>query len=173
MDRIAPTRRPHARVQGYQRWHELMFSHGQVPEAVLRPHVPRPLGLDAFEGRCFVGVVAFTMQNVRPFRWAPPIPSFGEINVRTYVHHEGAEPGVFFFSLDAASSLVVWAARKFWGLPYHRASIETTLDGGVHRYACKRSATDVVFQAEARVGDALPMPEPGTLEFFLCERYQF
>lgn len=176
MDRISPTRRPQASAQGYQRWHQLLFSHWEVPEAVLRPHVPAALGLDRFEGRCFVGVVSFTMQNVRPLRWAPSIPGareFGEINLRTYVEHAGQEPGVYFFSLDAASSLVVWAARSFWGLPYHRARVDVHVADQVHRYVCARSGTPVRFEAEAHVGEALTAPAPGSLEFFLCERYQF
>jgi uncharacterized protein YqjF (DUF2071 family) len=126
MDRAAPTHRPPGRAQGFQRWHRLLFTHWEVPETVLRPLVPSRLTLDMFDGRCYVGVVAFTMQNVRPTLWAPSIPSateFGEINLRTYVHVDGTEPGVFFFSLDAGSRLVVWTARKFWGLPYHHADI--------------------------------------------------
>lgn len=94
MDRLAPTRRPRARAQGFQRWHRLLFSHWVVPESVLRPLVPARLSLDTFEGRCFVGVVAFTMQHVKPWLWAPVIPggAFGEINLRTYAQIGAAEP---------------------------------------------------------------------------------
>jgi uncharacterized protein YqjF (DUF2071 family) len=176
MDRIAPTRRPAGRAQGTQRWHELLFSHWQVPASVLRPMVPAGLELDAFDGRCFVGVVSFSMQNVRPLGWAPGLPGardFGEINLRTYVHHRGEEPGVFFFSLDAASSLVVWAARSFWGLPYQRASVQTQVQGRSYAYRSLRRSPAVAFEARAEVGDALPAPAPDSLEFFLCERYQF
>jgi len=174
MDRIAPTRRPARRVQGTQRWHELLFSHWEIPASVLRPLVPAALELDTFEGRCFVGVVAFTMQNVRPLRWAPPLPGareFGEINLRTYVHHRETEPGVFFFSLDAASSLVVWAARTFWGLPYFRADVSAHAEGADYRYRSTRGATR--FEASARVGAPLAAAAPDSLEYFLCERYQF
>lgn len=176
MDRIAPTRRPAGRAQGSQRWHELLFSHWEVPASVLRPRVPASLELDAFDGRCFVGVVSFSMQNVRPFGWAPSVPgarSFGEINLRTYVHHRGQEPGVFFFSLDAASSLVVWAARNFWGLPYFRAAVQTEVQDQTYSYRSQRRAQTVAFEARARVAEALPEPAPDSLEFFLCERYQF
>jgi uncharacterized protein len=174
MDRITPTTRPARRAQGFQRWHRLLFSHWEMPEAALRALVPERLSLDAFEGRYFVGVVSFTMKNVRPFLWAPSIPTatdFGEINLRTYVHIEGREPGVFFFSLDAASTLVVRVARAFWGLPYYRADIEIQDSQPDISYACQRGA--LAFRAEARIGEALPTPEPDSLEYFLCERYQF
>jgi uncharacterized protein YqjF (DUF2071 family) len=176
MDRITPTLRPGGPPQGFQRWHRLLFSHWEVPGAALRALVPNTLELDTFEGRFYVGVVAFTMQNVRPLRWAPSIPGateFGEINVRTYVHHAGREPGVYFFSLDAASTLVVWAARAFWGLPYHRATISIQDSPSDLSYQCTRGRGSLAFCAQARVGAALPAPAVNTLEYFLCERYQF
>ena len=174
MDRRTPTLRPAGPPQGFQRWHRLLFSHWEVPEAALRALVPQSLELDAYDGRFYVGVVAFTMQNVRPLRWAPSIPTateFGEINVRTYVHHEGREPGVYFFSLDAASALVVWAARTFWGLPYHRAAIRIQDAPPEAQYQCTRGT--LAFSAQAHIGAALPPPPTDSLEYFLCERYQF
>jgi uncharacterized protein YqjF (DUF2071 family) len=87
MDRVGPTLRPPGAPRGFQRWHRLLFSHWEVPESVLRPLVPHRLGLDSFEGRYFVGVVAFTMQKVRPWLWAPPIPTATTL-CRARVHHE-------------------------------------------------------------------------------------
>ena len=176
MDRVTSTQRPPGRAQGFQRWHGLLFSHWEVPAEALRPLVPAALELDAFEGKYYVGVVAFRMQRVRPFLALPPVPTayeFGEINLRTYVHLGGREPGVFFFSLDAASSLVVWAARAFWGLPYHRSDVETRYRESEVDYAMTRRATKLEWKARATIGVALPASEPGTLEYFLAERYQF
>jgi uncharacterized protein len=175
MDRLAPTRRPAQRAQGSQRWHRLLFAHWEVSADVLRPLIPRRLGLDAFHGRHYVGVVAFTMQNVRPIAWAPPFPSareFGEINLRTYVHLDGQEPGVHFFSLDASSSLVVRVARAFWGLPYFRSQVDIEDQTAVLSYQALRDRSAVAFAAQARIGSPL-MASPDSLEFFLCERYQF
>ena len=63
-----------------QTWHRVLFAHWTVPPAVVRAHVPALPGLSAFP----------------------------EINVRTYVTLAG-KPGVYFFSLDAANALAVWA----------------------------------------------------------------
>lgn len=177
MDRLRPRQRPAGRAQGSQRWHSLLFSHWEVPEQLLRPLVPGTLGLDAYDGRYYIGVVAFTMQRVRPYWYLPAFPTareFGEINVRTYVHLDGREPGVYFFSLDAASSLAVWAARTFWSLPYFKAEIAAHNGAASASYTCRRHTPELSFDAHADLGrTALPAPEPASLPFFLCERYQF
>src|SRR5215212_7393217 len=123
MDRIAPTRRPEDRPAGFQRWRHLLFLHWEVPAAAVQALLPAELDVDTFEGRAYVGVVPFTMRDVSPW-WSPSVPgisNFDELNVRTYVHYKGSEPGVWFFSLDAASTLAVAAARAGWSLPYYRA----------------------------------------------------
>ena len=81
--------------------------------ALLRPLIPQRLSIDTFDGRAFVGLVPFTMQGIR-LAYFPPVPgttAFHETNVRTYVHLEGRDPGVWFMSLDAANALAVRVAR--------------------------------------------------------------
>src|SRR4029079_6984491 len=126
MDRIAPTVRPDDRPAGFQRWRTLLFLHWEVPAEAIAALIPEGLSVDTFEGRAYIGVVPFTMRDVSPW-WSPSVPgisNFHELNVRTYVHKGGENPGVWFFSLDAASSIAVIAARAGWHLPYHRASME-------------------------------------------------
>jgi len=176
MDRLGPTRRPAGPAQGSQRWDRLLFSHWEVPASVLRPLVDARLGLDDFQGRCLVGLVAFEMQRVRPFRWLPSVPGatrFAEVNLRTYVHLDGAEPGVYFFSLDAASALTVWAARRGWGLPYRRADFPLHQDDGAKVAWSARRRGGGGLEAAFDIGEALPASLPGSLAFFLTERYQF
>ena len=174
IDRLAPTRRPDGHPVGYQKWRALSFLHWRVPASALRPLVPAALALDAFDGSCFVGVVPFTMQGVRP-AWAPPVPwlsRFHETNVRTYVHLEGRDPGVWFFSLEAANRLAVWLARRGWGLPYQHArmSLSTRADGKVV-YASARRAGGAICNATTRPLASPRAATPGTLEHFLIERY--
>ena len=174
IDRIAPTRRPTGRLAGYQKWRELSFLHWRVPASVLRPLVPAALELDTFDGECFVGVVPFTMRGVRPW-WAPPMPgvsSFHETNVRTYVHFAGRDPGVWFFSLEAANRLAVWLARTFWHLPYHHArmTLERRADGA-RAYDSVRRDRDAVCRVTCTPSSAPSPAVPGTREHFLAERY--
>jgi uncharacterized protein YqjF (DUF2071 family) len=177
IDRIEPTRRPSRPAQGRQRWRTLLFLHWEVPVETLRPLVPERLTIDTFEGRAFVGLVPFTMQGVRPWRWAPPVPgagSFHETNVRTYVYLEGAGPGVWFFSLDAASSLAVLAGRRLWRLPYCRADMQLYVVSDAVEYRARRmwpEPNKAALDLPYRVGERLEASAPGTLQHFLAERY--
>lgn len=173
MDRIAPTRRPSGPVRGYQRWRTLGFFHWEVPVEALRPLVPESLDIDTFEGRAYVGVVPFRMEGVRP-RWAPQAVAFDflETNVRTYVHVGGADPGVFFFSLDAESFIAVKAARIGWSLPYFYSSMQLEREGTEVRYGLQRKDEPAAsLSARWRIGELLGASEPDTFEHWLVERY--
>lgn len=177
IDRISPTRRPSGRVVMYQTWSELLFLHWVIPAEQILPHLPPGLELDTFEGRAYVGLVPFTMTGVRPV-WSPSVPplsNFHETNVRTYVHYEGRNPGVWFFSLDAANSIAVRIARAVWKLPYHFARMELNKTaGGVIDYTTERLwPGPLPGKCEVRHSPAGPVfhAEPGTLEHFLAERY--
>jgi len=174
VDRIAPTQRPQGPPQGFQRWQTLLFLHWEVPVSALRPLLPPELSIDTFEDHAYVGLVPFTMRGVRPLRILPAIPGtadFHETNVRTYVLHKGRDPGVWFFSLDAANRLAVFAARTFFHLPYHYADMELKQDGAALRYRSRRRTGDARLELQYTIGQELPPSEPGTLQFFLAERY--
>jgi uncharacterized protein YqjF (DUF2071 family) len=160
----------------YQTWDSLLFMHWRVPEEVLRPLIPEALSIDKFYGSAWLAVTPFTLNNVRPI-YTPPLPwvsDFHEINVRTYVHLNG-EPGVWFFSLDASSTLPVLAARAVYHLPYHDADIKFETDGGNLAFAMNRNGGKpfACFNARWSVGHGMAESLPGSLEFFLTERYCF
>ena len=176
MDRISPTRRPGDRVVMYQKWRTLLFLHWEVPAGLLSGLLPPGLTLDTYEGRAFIGLVPFTMKGVRP-AWLPPfapLSDFHETNVRTYVHHEGKDPGVWFFSLDAANSIAVRLARAWFKLPYHFARMELTRQAQAVSYRSERLwPAPLPGRCEVRcepTGEAAGST-PGTLQHFLVERY--
>jgi uncharacterized protein len=155
-----------------QTWCDLLFAHWPVPAAALRRVVPPELELDLWEGEGWLGVVPFRMERIRPRRGiaVPILSATPEINVRTYVTVHG-KPGVYFFSLDAASALVVWGARRFFGLPYYRARMEARAEGDAVRYRSRRVAGSAGFHGWYRpVGEVRHAPA-GTLEHWLTERY--
>jgi uncharacterized protein YqjF (DUF2071 family) len=156
----------------YQSWGKLLFMHWPIPMGAIRHLIPERLAIDMFEGEAWVSLTPFTIWDARPI-FTPPLPwisDFHEINVRTYVHLDGV-PGVWFFSLDANSLVAVMAARTFFHLPYHNASISLEQQGDTIIYESSRDDAPAVFVATWAVGTALPRAEPSSLEFFLTERY--
>jgi uncharacterized protein YqjF (DUF2071 family) len=158
-----------------QSWHDLLFAHWPVDAAMLRSHIPADLKIDTFDGHAWLGIVPFSMSDVR-LRWAPPLPglsAFPELNVRTYVTAQD-KPGVWFFSLDAASALAVAAARISFHLPYFRARMLCRETGGWIQYESRRThrgAPSAVLDARYRPTSERCKAPRGTLEHFLTERY--
>lgn len=173
LDRIAPTRRPPGPNAGTQRWRELLFVHWAFAPELVRPLVPPSFELDLWQGRAWVGLVPFRMEATRA-SWMPRRTGldFLETNVRTYVHRSGA-PGVYFFSLEAASWLAVRAARLVWGLPYRHAEMTAERQGDRVRYRSRRLDDDraPTLAVDYELGELVGPSPPGTLEHFLLERY--
>lgn len=176
IDRESPKVRPAGPRSAFHRWQQLTFIHWEVPADLLRPLIPAELTLDTFEGRAFIGLVPFTMRDIR-LRFLPPWPGmidFHETNVRTYVHHRGGVPGVWFFSLDAASRTCVLGARATYHLPYHFARMNLDAKEDVVRYESERlwpAPRPAVGRVATRIGRSIGSAAKGTLEDFLCERY--
>jgi uncharacterized protein YqjF (DUF2071 family) len=157
----------------HQSWDCLLFLHWKVEPALLRSFIPEPLSIDTFEGNAWLTISPFTIYDVRP-AFLPRLPvdfGFHELNVRTYVHLDG-DSGVWFFSLDANSSLAVYGARMFYYLPYFTASIDFDPGSEKKTFISRRSDQTARFSAAWQVGASLTAAEPGTLDFFLVERYQ-
>jgi uncharacterized protein YqjF (DUF2071 family) len=141
-----------------QRWRDVLFLHWAVPPEALKPLVP--LELDLFEGRAWLGVVAFEMTHNRLL--GLPLPPLLEVNVRTYV-----KGGVYFLSLDASNAFAVWLGRLWYGLPYSRARMSIQREGESVRFESRRKGAEFV----ARYHPAGPVAPAGPLERFLVERY--
>ncbi|MBY0457666.1 MAG: DUF2071 domain-containing protein [Gemmataceae bacterium] len=164
---------PHGRWTWRQRWCDLLFAHWPVPAAELRRLVPESLTIQEHGGTSWVGVVPFRMEGVmrRPLPDLPWVSAFPELNVRLYVERDG-KPGVWFLSLDATNPLAVWAAKRFFHLPYHRARIDVAPEGGGFRYRSRRvRGPAAAFGATYRKSSEAFEPKPGSLEAFLVERY--
>jgi uncharacterized protein len=156
-------------------WLDLLFAHWSFEPGLIRGLVPAGLELDTFEGRAWVGVVPFRMANTGPrgLNWLPGVSAFPELNVRTYVVAEG-KPGVWFFSLDAASTAAVVAARIGFDLPYFRAVMSCQAREGWIEYRsqrCHRGAPPGAFVGRYRGVGAPYCSRAGTLEHWLTERY--
>ena len=155
-----------------QTWDSLLFAHWEVDAAELRRVMPPQLPLDLFEGRAFVGVTPFVVRGLR-LHGTPPVPlvsSFPELNVRTYVELDG-KPGIHFLSLDAGSAAAVLAARRTYRLPYFRARMYAR-EGEQVAYSSRRlHGPPARFRATYRPAGPAFNAAPGSLDWFLTERY--
>jgi uncharacterized protein YqjF (DUF2071 family) len=156
-----------------QTWNDLLFVHWRVAADRLTRLVPHGLEVDRYDGSAWLGIAPFRLTGLR-LRGTAPLPwlsTFPELNVRTYLTI-GDKPGIWFFSLDAASRLAVEAARRLYKLPYFHARMSAErrtggieyssarLDGGGREFRGRYRPTGDVFNAE-----------PASLEWFLTERY--
>jgi uncharacterized protein YqjF (DUF2071 family) len=163
-----------------QRWNDLLFAHWPVPAASLAPLLPEGLEIDIFQGSAWLGVMPFWMDRIK-VRGLPPIPgarSFPDLSLRTYVREErSGTPGVFCLSLDSNNLLAVGVGRAIYRLPYHWAEmrLEQRTEREFSFYSRRRLAEQpAVFRARYRgLGPSRRLLEshPGTLEYFLIERY--
>ena len=171
MDRVLATKRPNLSIAGTQTWSDLLFLHWPVDTELLQSLLPKGLTVDICQGQAYIGIVPFMMYDVRPW-WIPKWCAFNflETNVRTYVHHNGEHPGVYFFSLDAASWLAVQAARIGWSLPYFHAkmTMQKQKENTLYEMTRKQEARLRVQYQQLHDVDS---SNPESLEFFLAERY--
>lgn len=152
-----------------QAWCDLLFIHFEVEPSAIAALLPPGLNLDLHGGKAWIGIVPFRMEGVTKRGWPAPgwLCDFAEINVRTYVTHQG-KPGVWFLSLDVVNPLVAGFARTFFHLPYLRARIGLeTIPDGLH-YTVSRGARR--FEAVYAGGEPAPAA-PGSFAEWATERY--
>jgi uncharacterized protein YqjF (DUF2071 family) len=153
----------------HQNWCRISFLHWPADPAVLQSRLPAGLLTDTFRGVGWIGLTPFHLTGLRPpglppVRW---LSEFPEMNLRTYVRGP-AGPGVWFFSLDAASAAAVLAARLTYALPYHRAAMSIrAADSRVHYTSARSNAVAAI---TVDVGASLSQPDERAL--FLTERYR-
>ena len=161
-------------LQG-QSWIDLLFAHWRVPAEALGRVMPPQLPPDARDGSGWLGMTPFRVDGFRVHGLPPPplVSSFCELNVRTYVTVNG-KPGIYFFSLDAASWAAVVGARRGYRLPYFRARMSMESSGDRVRYRSERISRDGPPAAFAGsygpTGPAGDYPD-GSLDRWLTERY--
>src|SRR5262249_30390864 len=118
--------------------------------------------------------IPFQIVESRPARVPRALATdFLETNLRAYVRDGSGQAGVYFFSLDASSSLAVTAARLLYGLPYFSASMSLRREGAHIEYTSRRrlgqrAHVDVAWSIGGPAGPACA----GSLDYFLIERYR-
>jgi len=157
-------------------WRHLLFENWPVDPAVVDAHLPPALDVDEHDGHAWLSVVPFTNVAVRPRglpeRLGVRLP---ELNLRTYVTHDGV-PSVYFFSLDARGIASVLGARLLHHLPYYYARIALDWADGRVQFRSRRAhpgARPAAYEATYwPTGDPFRATDDPLAEF-LVERYRF
>lgn len=166
----------HMVVSLHMGWRHVLFANWPVDPELVGSHLPEPLTVDTYDGNAWLSVVPFTNVDIRP-RIAPagtglPLP---ELNLRTYVTHDGT-PGVYFFSLDAQGLLAVLGARVFHHLPYYYAGVDIAETDGRVTFESRRrhpGARPVHVTATYEPTGSGERAEAGSLRHFLTARYRY
>lgn len=159
-------------------WLEAVFLHFSVEAERLQPHVP--FGLDLYEGKAWVSLVAFTMRGMRFARCGTllrpltaPIATHQFLNLRTYVNHRG-EPGIHFITEWLNSRLAALLGPVTFGLPYHGSEISAIRDYENGRFSGEISdgkGRRLRYEASADLESPWLPAEKGSRDEFLLERY--
>ncbi|MBM3195208.1 MAG: DUF393 domain-containing protein [Chlamydiae bacterium] len=108
-------------------WEDLMFINFSVEQSRLQKLLPKGMEVDLFKNNAYITIAPLTMKGFAYRKLSTFFnPSFYECNLRTYVRVND-KPGVYFFSLDAASFLEVIGARSLFHLNYRYRKISFAL----------------------------------------------
>jgi uncharacterized protein YqjF (DUF2071 family) len=159
-----------------QNWSSPLFCSWRLPPDRVRPLVPAELELDLRDGEAWVSLVPLEMEKVGLEKPKLPLPSlepFPEVNLRTYVRHNGVA-GVYFLSLECGQLMVDLGAKLLFHLPYHPADVSIGRDG--EWFHCESEGKSpggapARFDCRYRPIGEPARPGPGSLEEFLTERY--
>jgi hypothetical protein len=154
-----------------QDWLNLSFLHWAVAPGSIAHLYPAGTEPDVFEGRSYVGMVPFHMDNTGLPRGPVLLRTFLETNVRLYSVDGTGRRGVVFLSLDANRLDVVAAARSVFGLPYRWARMSYQSQAGRHTYTSNLRWPGVTAASTVQVqvnGDPVKL---GPLEHFLTARW--
>jgi len=170
--------RPEGSPAMLQNWRDLLFMHFSVEPEELVGLIPSGLTLDTYpdaygQEMAWIGLVPFRVEGFRlPF--TPPIPgvsNFPETNVRTYVHANCHNPGVWFFSLDAGKWVAAMAGKLTYHLPYYHAQMEVRDEANIFEYDSDRLEGPIARSSiRVRAGLAEYVSQPESLDYFLTER---
>lgn len=166
-------------------WRDLLFVNWPVDPGRLEGRLPEGVSLETVDGDAYVAVVAFEMADLR-LRGAPTGLRFGELNLRTYVTHDG-RPAVYFLSVDSDDRLGSLFAGRLLGFPYFGADVtieraETDVEGHadpdtppvreVRFRSRRRRGRPARFECRYRPVEGFARPEVGSTVEHLLERYR-
>lgn len=158
-------------------WRNLIMANYAVDPALLRPHVPKGVELDLFEGVCYASLVGFMFADTRVLGLRiPRHTNFEEVNLRFYVRRhteEGWRRGVVFVKEIVPRAAITLVARSLYREPYQTMPMRHRWDIGpiqkIVEYEWKCAGKWNRFTVEAEP-QAVEMPA-GSEPEFITEHY--
>lgn len=150
----------------YQEWNNVLFLHWEVATEEIESLLPDGLILDTCNGKAYISLVLFTVRNLHIGKWIAPdyVGSFQEINLRTYVVHNGI-PGIFLLSAETDKRIVSWLSRLLLGIPYTTAEMKRH-----SRLICSNNVTRG-YSAGLRFKASEEIMEKKPIDCWLTERH--
>jgi uncharacterized protein YqjF (DUF2071 family) len=149
---------------------DVTFVHWAVEPSRVSGFCPPGTRPDTFDGRTYVGLVAFEMANVGLPHGPSLLGRFLETNVRLYSIDDTGRRGVVFLSLDTNRFAMLAGGRTTVGVPYRWAKMTHRVTSGRHTYtsALRWPKVTAASRLDVRVGDEAV---DGALERFLTARW--
>ena len=150
----------------YQEWNDALFLHWEVDCKLVESLIPNGLELDIINGKTWVSLVAFDMNNIgiRSLPKLPHISDFHEINIRVYVSYKG-KPSVYFLSMEGSKRSSCKVLKTISKFPYRYSKMKRT----AFSYTSKNKKYSDAFYAEYRLENN-PVIKDET-DVWLTERY--
>ncbi len=150
----------------YQEWNKAIFFHWEVEPNLIKPLLPKGIDLDMINGKTWVSLVAFDMNNIN-LRNLPKISlisDFHEINIRVYVTCNG-KPSVYFLCMEGSKKLSCTVLKAVSKLPYRYSKMKRY----EYSYESKNDEYNDSFFTEYSLEDS-PIIKDET-DIWLTERY--
>jgi uncharacterized protein len=156
-----------------QRWKDVLFFHYRVRPDALARQLPRELEVDVLDGDAWLSFVLFRL-HLRP-AWVPHVPGFSsllELNLRTYVRHEG-QSGIYFLRMYADNAWAIQATRWLTPFDYRYASLgQEHSPDGCWKGGGEAAVDALHFQFQVQPTRQIRLTASGSLDAWLLERYR-
>jgi uncharacterized protein len=151
-------------------WLKQTFVHWPFRPADVQVLLPRGLLVDEYDGVAWVSLTPFVMTGLRPagLPMKAGLTTFPETNLRTYVRRPDGRDGIWFLSLEVASSAML-AARCAIGAPYHLGDLSVSEHGDAVVYAGARRGGEPSYHLVVRPGDPI---QPSHRDIWLTGRWR-
>jgi uncharacterized protein YqjF (DUF2071 family) len=153
-------------------WSQLVLLTFEVPEALVRAHLPRSVAPDRWRGATHASLVALRMHDVHLRGWrVPGFTEYPQVNLRVYARH-GGDAAVAFVRELVPSRVIAALARLRYGEPFALARIASRVAEGRDDVSVEYRFGPVQpgYRVAVTASRAGAVPRDDSFEHYLLER---